>query len=119
VAGWYAGLTVLALAFAYRGRGLGRLPGAVIIAGYVAFVAALLISVTQAGVRPAVAVFPAAAVMAAGAVLLTCPARRRPPGRTAGAGLAGGWCRGLTDPRLERRAHVAAERSAVLRDRGL
>ena len=41
VAAWYAGLTVLALAFAYRGRGLGRLPGALIIAGYLAFVAAL------------------------------------------------------------------------------
>ena len=32
VAAWYAGLTVLALALAFRGRGLGRLPGAVIIA---------------------------------------------------------------------------------------
>ena len=86
VAGWYAGLTVMALAFAYRGRGLGRMPGAVIIAGYLAFVTALLISVTQAGVSPAVAVFPAGAVMAAGALLLTWPARWRPPGRAAGAG---------------------------------
>ena len=60
-------------------------PLAVIIAGYPAFVAALLISVTQAGVRPAVAVFPAAAVMAADALLLMWPARWRPPGRTAGA----------------------------------
>ena len=46
VAGWYAGLTVLALALAYRGRGLGRASGAVIIAAYLAFVAALLIAVT-------------------------------------------------------------------------
>jgi cation:H+ antiporter len=46
VAGWYAGLTVLALALAYRGRGLGRASGAVIIAVYLAFVAALLIAVT-------------------------------------------------------------------------
>jgi hypothetical protein len=87
VAGWYEGLTVLALAFAYRGRGLGRMPGAVIIADYSAFVAALLISVTQAGVCPAVAVFPAAAVMAADALLLMWPARWRPLGRTAGAGI--------------------------------
>jgi cation:H+ antiporter len=46
-AGWYAGLTVLALAFAYRGRGLSRAPGTVIIAGYLAFVAALAISIAQ------------------------------------------------------------------------
>ena len=45
VAGWYAGLTVLALALAYRGRGLDRASGAVIIAVYLAFVAALLIAV--------------------------------------------------------------------------
>jgi cation:H+ antiporter len=45
VAGWYAGLTVLSLALAYRGRGLGRGDGAVIIAAYLAFVAALLIAV--------------------------------------------------------------------------
>src|SRR6266851_6984806 len=36
VAGWYAGLTVLALALAYRGRGLTRMPGALIVAGYAA-----------------------------------------------------------------------------------
>ena len=45
VAAWYAGMTVLALALAYRGRGLGRAAGAAIIAGYLAFVAALLIAV--------------------------------------------------------------------------
>jgi cation:H+ antiporter len=45
VAAWYAGLTVLALALAYRGHGLGRGAGATIIAGYLAFVIALLIVV--------------------------------------------------------------------------
>jgi len=45
VAAWYAGLTVLALALAFRGRGLRRLPGAVIIAGYLAFVIALTVTV--------------------------------------------------------------------------
>ena len=45
VTGWYAGLTVLALALAWHDRGLGRLPGAVIIAGYLAFVATLAITV--------------------------------------------------------------------------
>jgi cation:H+ antiporter len=37
VAGWYAGLTVVSLAIAYRGRGLSRRPGVVIVVGYLAF----------------------------------------------------------------------------------
>jgi cation:H+ antiporter len=41
-AAWYAGLTLVALLLAYRGRGLRRPPGAVIIGGYLAFVAVLL-----------------------------------------------------------------------------
>jgi Ca2+/Na+ antiporter len=45
VTAWYAGLTVLSLALAYHGGGLSRIQGAVIIAGYLAFVAALLIAV--------------------------------------------------------------------------
>jgi hypothetical protein len=45
VAAWYGGLTVLSVTLAYRGRGLGRTDGGVIIAGYLAFVAALLIAV--------------------------------------------------------------------------
>ena len=91
VAAWYAGLTVLALAFAYRGRGLGRMSGAVIIAGYLAFVAALVISVAQGGVRPATAVFPAAIIGAAGALLLTWPARWRPGWRMVTGAAGGRW----------------------------
>ena len=45
VAAWYAGLTVLSVALAYRGRGLNRADGAAIIAGYLAFVIALFIAV--------------------------------------------------------------------------
>lgn len=60
VAAWYAGLTVLALAFAYRDRGLVRVPGVLIIAGYLAFVAALLISTGQHALRPAAAIAVAA-----------------------------------------------------------
>lgn len=45
VAAWYAGLTLLALAFAWRDHGLDRIPGIVIIAGYAAFATALIISV--------------------------------------------------------------------------
>jgi hypothetical protein len=86
---------VLALAFAYRDRGLGRLPGAAIIAGYLAFVTALAMSVAQGGVRPAAAVFPAAAITAAAAVLLLWPRHRRQPGRIAQmvAALMGGGLR--------------------------
>jgi len=42
VAGWYAGLTLLALLLAYRGRGLTAAPGLLIIAGYLVFVAVLV-----------------------------------------------------------------------------
>ncbi len=77
VAGWYAGLTVFALALAYRGHGLGRISGAAIILGYLAFVTALVISVAQGDVRPATAVIPAAVIAVAGVVLLTWPARGR------------------------------------------
>ena len=83
VAAWYAGLTLFALA--YRTRGLGRAAGTAIIAGYLAFVTALVITVEQAGVGPAAAVFPAAAVAAAGALLLTWPTRwRTVPARPGG-----------------------------------
>ncbi len=40
VASWYAGLTILCLAMAYVSRGLTRTEGAVIVAGYAAFVVA-------------------------------------------------------------------------------
>jgi hypothetical protein len=73
VAAWYAGLTVLALALAYRGRGLGRAAGAVIIAGYLAFVTALIISVARGRIGPVAAIFPAAMIAAAGALLLAWP----------------------------------------------
>ena len=65
VAGWYAGLTVLALACAYRGRGLSRLPGTAIIAAYLAFVAALVVSVTRGQAGSAAVIVAAAAAAAA------------------------------------------------------
>ena len=43
VAGWYLALTAVTLVCAYAGRGLSRADGLVIIAGYLAFVAAVLI----------------------------------------------------------------------------
>jgi len=89
VAAWYAGLTLLALAFAYRDRGLRRVPGAAIMAGYLAFVTALVLSVAQGKVTPAVAALPAAGITAAGVLLLTRP----PGGRTLVAALAHEWRR--------------------------
>jgi cation:H+ antiporter len=62
VSAWYAGLTVLALALAFRGRGLGRVSGAAIIAGYLAFVTALIIAVNQESARPPTAAIPAAVI---------------------------------------------------------
>ena len=44
VAAWYLGLTAVTLGCAYTGRGLRRIHGALIIAGYLAFVAAVLIT---------------------------------------------------------------------------
>jgi hypothetical protein len=93
VAAWYAGLTVFALALAYRDRGLGRIPGAAIIVGYLAFVTSLLISVAQGKVSPAAAAVPAAGMAAAGALLLTRSLRWQPSGRTVMASLARQWRR--------------------------
>jgi cation:H+ antiporter len=75
VAAWYAGLTVLAVALAYRGSGLRRVPGAAVIGGYLAFVAALAITVAQGQVRAPAAVVPAAITAAGGVLLLAWPAR--------------------------------------------
>jgi len=90
-AAWYAGLTVLALALAYRSRGLGRGAGAVIIAGYLAFVIALIVAVAQGAVRPATAVFPAGVVTVIGIGWLTWPARERAAWRRVAGGPRGGW----------------------------
>ena len=42
IAAWYLALTAWTLASAYAGRGLGRLSGALIVLGYVAFVATVI-----------------------------------------------------------------------------
>jgi cation:H+ antiporter len=92
VAAWYAGLTVLALGFAYRWRGLPRIPGVAIIAGYLAFVTALIVSVRQGGTRPHVAVFSGAVITVAGVVLLAWPGRQAPRSILS-AGRPRGWQR--------------------------
>ncbi len=67
--------------------GPGRLSGAAIIAGYQAFVTALVITLEQGTGRPATAAFPAAVNTAAGVPLLTWP------GLAVAAGLGGLWQR--------------------------
>ncbi len=98
VAAWYAGLTALALAFAYRGRGLGRPPGAVIITGYLAFVSALAITITHPRVSPAAAAVPAAVITLAGTILVArppeparCPAAAGRPAWWQRRSLLPGW----------------------------
>ena len=84
VAAWYAGLTMVTLLLAYQGRGLSRLPGTLIIAGYLVSVAALLAAVAQGRVTVLTAVLPAAAVAVPCTVLLAL--RPRPAaGRAARA----------------------------------
>jgi cation:H+ antiporter len=93
-AGWYGGLTVLALALAFRGRGLSRVTGAAIIAGYLAFVTAVAITVAQGSLRPATAVSPAAVITAVGALLLIWPRRTiaaRPGGLWQRESVLPGW----------------------------
>jgi cation:H+ antiporter len=92
VTAWYAGLTVAALAFAYRGRGLSRLPGTVIIAGYLAFVTALALTVIQARISMAAAL-PAAAIALAGTAVLSWPGRLTVPARSAALARHGRWWR--------------------------
>jgi hypothetical protein len=50
---WYAGLTVVALLFAYGDRGLLRDAGVLIVAAYFVFVASLLATVRDAALGPA------------------------------------------------------------------
>ncbi len=91
MAGWYAGLTLLALAYAYWGHGLGRMPGAAIIAGYLAFVSALCAVVARGHVSPAAAILPA--LITVGALPLMRAARRVAAIRPAAVGLNGPWRR--------------------------
>ena len=80
VAAWYAGLTLVTLAFAHRDRGLGRAVGAMIVGAYVAFTVSLILVATGAAPLPWAASAPAGAV-AVGAVGLWVLPRRggRPP----------------------------------------
>ncbi|MBR7832983.1 hypothetical protein KDL01_06900 [Actinospica durhamensis] len=80
VAVWYAGLTLAALAFAYRDRALTRATGAVIIGGYLVFVGALLAAVCAHRVTPVIALAPAGLVGLGCVYALIRPAAGSAPG---------------------------------------
>ena len=111
VTAWYAGLTVLALALAWHGRGLGRLPGALIIVGYLAFAATLAVSVGRQAVSPVTAVVPAVVIGTAGAMLVTWPACDETAGSL--------WRRDSLLPGVEHRAAAGTHPHGLLGGRRL
>jgi len=68
IAVWYLALTVIALAFAYRDRGVRRASGALVIGAYLVFVGSLLIVAHSVAPSPWVTVVPLV-VVAIGSVI--------------------------------------------------
>jgi len=94
---WYAGLTTIVLAFAYRDRGLGRPVGALIVAAYLAFTAALLAPAAAWWLTAATGLTLAGAFAVRSVVLRFAAAHsgRLHSGRSAAAGwLTPGWSAG-------------------------
>jgi cation:H+ antiporter len=90
IAAWYAGLTVMVLAFAYLERGISRATGVLIIAAYLVFAGSLLASAYAPWPQPGTTIEAGVATAAVfGARLLVlCRrdsryAKARPAGRTA------------------------------------
>lgn len=77
IAAWYAGLTAVVLAFAYRDRGISRRVGILVIAAYLLFAASLLASAYTRLPEPQIAIAAGITAAAAFAALLI-PPRRRP-----------------------------------------
>jgi len=79
VAVWYLGLTLAALAYAYRDSGVRRATGALIIGAYLVFLGSLLATGHMAAPPPALTVVPAL-IVAGGCVagLLRRPGRTTP-----------------------------------------
>ena len=63
IAVWYLALTVIALAFAYRDRGVRRASGALVIGAYLVFVGSLLIVAHSVAPSPWATVVPLVAVV--------------------------------------------------------
>jgi hypothetical protein len=77
IAAWYAGLTAVALAFAYRDRGIRRATGILVIAAYLLFARSLLASAYTRLPEPQIAIAAGIAGIAASAALLV-PGHRQP-----------------------------------------
>ncbi len=77
IAAWYAGLTAVVLAFAYRDRGIRRAVGILVIAAYLVFAGSLLASAYTPLHQPQIAIAAGIAAAAAFAALLV-PGRRHP-----------------------------------------
>jgi cation:H+ antiporter len=67
---WYAGLTLMALAFSYRGRGLRRGPGSWVLGAYASFVVVLVVCTSAAPADRWLFVLQAVVVAAIGGLLL-------------------------------------------------
>ena len=87
IAAWYAGLTAVVLAFAYRDRGIRRAAGILVIAAYLLFAGSLLASAYTRLPQPQIATAAGLTAAVAFAALLL-PRRHRPhdprPGRHPG-----------------------------------
>jgi cation:H+ antiporter len=77
IAAWYAGLTAVVLAFAYRDRGISRGAGILVIGAYLLFAGSLLASAYTRLPEPQMAIAAGITAAAAFAALLV-PRRRRP-----------------------------------------
>jgi cation:H+ antiporter len=75
VAAWYAGITLFAVGWAYRDRGLGRDVGLLIVVAYLAFVASLLVVAHAGSIDPVIEIGAAVAAAVASAGLLLRPGR--------------------------------------------
>jgi peptidoglycan/LPS O-acetylase OafA/YrhL len=86
VTAWYVGLTVVALAFAYRDRGVTRRVGVLIIGAYAIFAASVIVPPSRPGIPIGLAAVAAAGFAVIGLAGARVTRRRaaraaaRPPG---------------------------------------
>lgn len=82
VTAWYIGLTGFTLLIAYRGRGLRRADGAMIIGAYAVFVGSVLTTASAVSLDPLFTIAPAIVVAAAVSARLVLMREAPPPATT-------------------------------------